>query len=162
MDTHLEVFRSYLISQSATESTIKNYLGDLKYFLSFLRGTLIKNGIALDENIYELLHLLTAAELDNYVNFLKTQGLSVPTVNRKISSLKSYFQLAYHQGWIDINFTKHLSFIKNEVRLSLKSLLSGFEEDLRREGVGLVSRKNYLSDVKQFITWLNATQKATM
>lgn len=156
MENQLKTYSVYLQTLSVAANTARNYLSDVEQFLSWLVEELSRRNLHFRTNLYDLLYHLTFQELDTYVNHLQTEGLTVNTVNRKIASLKNYLTFSFHQGWTNGNFSKHLKFLKkdNHESLSIQTLLSDYEEELRREGLSLISRRNYLSDVQQFLSWL--------
>jgi Site-specific recombinase XerD len=83
-----EEFVKHLISLGKSENTISAYLRDLKDLIEFSR-VLNKNVLELDKGDFRF-----------FVPFLQKRDLSPSTINRKISSLKTYYRFLMKRGYI--------------------------------------------------------------
>ena len=72
------------------ENTIISIKNDLLHFIEFFNENL---------NLEDQPHLL----FNNYVKDLESLGFKTVTINRKISSLKSFFKFLYKNGYIENN-----------------------------------------------------------
>lgn len=160
MEIILTTFSSYLKTTGASPSTGKNYVSDLRSFLVWLISRLSEQGLTFRTSSYELLSYVNAEIIANYIDSLEKNGAKDPTVSRKIASFKKFFDFAANQGWIPHHILKSITYPKafSEKRIDSKKVLDEFEEFLRRDGMSLFSRKNYLGDVKQFLTWNSQTR----
>ncbi|EJF05897.1 site-specific recombinase XerD, partial [Thiovulum sp. ES] len=81
-------FIKHLISSGKSENTISSYLRDIRDLVEFSR--------ALKKSVLEL----DRGDLRFFVPFLQKRDLSPSTINRKISSIKTYFRFLMKRGYI--------------------------------------------------------------
>jgi site-specific recombinase XerD len=107
----LKEFDQYLYTQKAARLTIKNYLLDIKQFLTWTTQVLPQN----ERAPQELLSHITSLVIDEYKDRLLSQAhMSPVSVNRKLSSLRRYF------NWISQKETlKDLGQLRNLANLPL-------------------------------------------
>jgi tyrosine recombinase XerC len=104
MERHIEKFLRYLeIERNASEHTILNYRLDLEEFMGFAKDTEI-------EKVDYLF-------VRKYLAHLKERDLTVRTVSRKLSSLRSFFKFLIKDGFIKINPTDAIVSPKQEKHL---------------------------------------------
>lgn len=90
----LEAFRKYLtLEKKYAAHTVKAYLGDLGEFSAFCRETADS----------ETVETLPYPVIRNWIIHLMEAGLSNRSVNRKISSLKSYYKYLIREGRIRVS-----------------------------------------------------------
>jgi len=95
---HIKDFKNSLYENSASRLTIKNYLIDIKQFLSWSQSELGLNANAGGFN----LDFIDPKFVEEYKHKLLTQeNFSPATVNRKLSSLRKYLSWAQSEGLID-------------------------------------------------------------
>ncbi|MDR2836200.1 MAG: tyrosine-type recombinase/integrase [Bacteroidales bacterium] len=90
--------------------TVKSYETDLKQFYDFIAED---NEIAENQEI----KLLTYNNVRNWIVFLKKANQSPASINRKISSLKSFTKYLIKIGKIENNPLENISALKNKKRL---------------------------------------------
>lgn len=96
---HTRDFRSYLLDLKCSQLTIKNYLADLRQFTEW---TMIVLAITNFTNEKEFFRSLNKELLNTYKERLLTEKqLSPVSINRKLSSLRSYLKFASKYGLID-------------------------------------------------------------
>lgn len=84
-------FRHFLKSQNFSDSTVKNYVSDLKHFLNWNA-----NGPKL-----EFPSLFNPHAYNTYSNYLKINNTVSTTISRRLSTLKTFSNFAQTQGLID-------------------------------------------------------------
>lgn len=131
-------FIQFLETQGASEKTRKNYKSDLRKFFAFMSD-----------------RPFTPEALVNYQSQL-TKDVAIATRNRHLSTLRSFLQFCHSQGLIANFFYSSLLAaltIQKPDKTSKEALLSSFEEYLQSEGASRSTIKNYVADVRQFLTW---------
>ncbi len=149
-----ELFRQYLKTQKVSSVTIKNYVADIKNFLNWLASkTSIKYQVA-GKTIFGLLTLET---IEEYKTDLNTKQTPLSTINRRLSALRKFGQFGVSQGWL----SKNEAILALNLRASLaetetpgKKVLTEFKKHLEKEKISPISIKNYLSDLRHFLSWL--------
>lgn len=99
----IEKFKEYLVYQrNASPNTLYNYLLDLKQFFN---------------NVKKQPKDVTTHDLIQYINNIRKNGMSASSTNRKISSLKTFFNFLVKQNYIQNNPASTLETIKQERKL---------------------------------------------
>ena len=107
MERYIEKFIRYLeIEKNYSPHTVLNYRLDLEDFKKFLG-----EGINLEKIDYLLLR--------KYLALMKEKGLSSRSVNRRLSTLRSFFRFLTREGLLKTNPMLSLSSPKQEKRLPL-------------------------------------------
>lgn len=144
-------FSLYLIAQRLSTATQKNYRMDIRYFFNWLISSSPKKALLNDQNKPDL-NFVTPELIHDYIRSLKNTHIPLATINRRLSSLRLFFQCATLQAWC---MTSPLLGIANIVQEKEKL---GFEEQfdvyLASEGTSEKTRKNYRTDIQQFMEWL--------
>ncbi len=155
-------FFSFLTAQGASAKTQKNYWSDVADFISwFIAATLP----VLDERNYHpglLLQALSPNHINDYVSHLLRANISPATVNRRLSSLRIFFNCCLQMSWLSYHPMEGIANIKTANPSGPKlniSLLTQFEDHLRSHGVGKATIKNYVSDVRQFLRWIEVSAR---
>lgn len=106
----LQKFLEYLILEKHySPLTIQSYERDLLDLQSFLLES---------ESISDAEHV-TAKQLRNFIIYLSNKNLSEKSINRKISSIRSFFKFLLKIGYLDINPTIHLKNLKQKKKVLL-------------------------------------------
>lgn len=150
-------FISFLTAKGASGKTQKNYWSDVNDFISWF-FTVTKPII--DNNNHRpgsLLQSLSTNHVHNYIQHLQKQSISVATINRRLSSLRIFFNCAIEMTWMNYHPMEQIANIKmarpgNQSKHA--HLLLRFEDHLHKQHVGKVTVKNYMSDVRGFLHWL--------
>lgn len=113
--------------RQCSPQTVRAYVSDAKAQLEFLIG---RDWI--DPSVLQSLKQVTKSRLQTYMGHLFGQRFSKPTVARKVSSLRSFYQFAKMQQWCDDDPSLHLDQVKYQHALpevpSEKDLSSFFEQ----------------------------------
>lgn len=105
---YIEEYIDYLNTvKGYSENTLKSYKEDITDFLNWIK----KEKMARD-----LIHIRNKVA-SNYKVQLKTNKFSVSTINRKISSLTSFYEYLLKEGYVEKNYFDDVESLKKEKRL---------------------------------------------
>ena len=90
-------FKSYLENNDYSRTSILNYVGDIRKFLSWYSLMLTKQELAFD------LNYLTDQTLARYKSHMRQHKVPVKTINRSLSSLRTFARFCVHKGYIAAN-----------------------------------------------------------
>jgi site-specific recombinase XerD len=92
-------FKSFLYEYKKSKLTVKNYINDIKSFSAWLKEVaLVKYSWRMEDK--NLLNKITLPVIEEYKHRLVAANFSPATINRKLSSLRSYVGWARSQGLI--------------------------------------------------------------
>ena len=153
-----ELFKLYLQIQRSSTLTVKNYVIDVNHFLSWLaQKTGIKHQIV-GKAIFGLFTIETIVE---YKQNLLQDRTPLSTINRRLSALRKFGQFGLKQGWLTENPAEKVAnaTLKQDVRWETQDekILENFQKHLEKEKVSPLTIKNYLSDLRHFLSWLEAS-----
>jgi site-specific recombinase XerD len=170
-------FSSYLTSQHASEITRKNYVADLHTFFKWFVEQ-IRQGLQTRTHEEKPLRDISTESLETYKRALLVSHTPTATINRRLSALRIFFQFAISQNLIQENpMLQVRNLPRNDDQNSqLSTVTSGLSESnmplpvnrqyemdfsafLSQQHVSDVTRKNYLTDFRNFLTWLTSTGK---
>jgi integrase/recombinase XerC len=118
----LEQFEAHLESSALASATVVNYLADLRAFLRWSErsfggcpsGTVSPNGQPFD---------LGAADIEAFCTYLQETKNQVPaTVNRRIQTLRKFYDFAIEQGWASSNPASEVQLLTEVVSERTRSL----------------------------------------
>ena len=145
-------FSLYLRSQRVTENTLRNYLVDVRHFLSWLTN-FYPELISDKPNI--IAQNISPVIFNKYKDFLKSNQIASSTINRRLSTLRKLSQFFVSQGWRQTNPGKKVTNITSKkVNGSYWQTLNNFAKSLKSEGKSQSTIRNYLSDVRGFLNFL--------
>ncbi len=163
-------FKSYLLAGKIKSSkqglnrkvlkktTIKNYLSDLRHFLSWFQYHLAN---ASSSSPVEIIASVDVETILKYKQYLVDNKLPNKTVNRRLSTLRKFFSFCISQDWIKINPAKQVINVvagKNKAKLSKSNdkrqidILDDFKKYLDKTGLDGAQINNTLSDISEFIS----------
>ncbi len=130
---HLETYSSWLVLQKYQTNTVRNYLLDLKMFLENSKN------------------ILSSPSITDFIASDSTQNNHA----RHLASISKFCQFALDQQLITENF---FSLAKKHAQnpsptRDLNRLLSQFAQSLAREHKSPTTIKNYLGDIRQYISF---------
>lgn len=150
-----EFFKNYLKIQKVSPITIKNYLADINHFFNWLEE---KTGIHHQIAGKAIFGLFTQETIEEYKSD-QVPNTPLATINRRLSALRKFGQFGKSQGWISENpaiKVANTQFTSEESKPT-SGVLANFQKHLAREKVSPLTIKNYLSDLRHFLGWLEAT-----
>jgi len=149
-----ELFRRYLKTQKVSPVTIKNYIADIKNFLGWLAT---KTGIKYQVAGKSIFSLLTLETIEEYKTDLAAKRTPLSSINRRLSALRKFGQFGTSHGWLiknEISKVKTLQAPLVDQQSPNKKVLAEFKKHLEAEKVSQITIKNYLSDLRHFLSWL--------
>lgn len=151
-------FFEYLESLGVSKKTHKNYRSDISHFSGWLFFRLRHWGIVAEELI-DTIPFLNPKLASEYKKFLIENKTAEKTVNRRLSTLRHLARFLTASQILDFNFMDGIINIRTLSEPRIHPLISQFEKQLEKEKVSQNTIKNYLSDIKQFIFWLEKNHK---
>lgn len=151
-------FLIYLKNLGIADRSLKHYKSDLSNFTIWIIQSARASGMYV-ESLYEALPLLNPKVGIEYKDYLKSTSNSLKTVNRRLSTVRQLSKFLIQAQVINFDIMKDIS---NESVVRKQptghSLLILYREHLRKNKVSHNTIKNYLSDIKQFISWIETRQ----
>ncbi|GEM_PF-4611726 len=140
------LFQNYLFDQKVKPSgnTVRNYLADINYFIRWLKTSY---GLSFQPAAVTFLHI------ESFVKYLKDQNLSPATIERRLSSLRKFFEFL-----LSIHFVSQSPLDKIKAKSAGEAdpnHLGEFKNFLYRQGLAANTIKNYLFDLEHFFSWLS-------
>lgn len=147
-------FEDYLIGQKYGLVTIKSYVSDLHLLLVWLTAIFDVNSLGLDGSLeYKIAQLLTVQTLHGYFAELALKNIPEKTILRKLSSLQLACSFCIDQQWMRENPVRQLRLTESrEHQDNPLKVLGEFKAHLKSEKTADSTIKNYLADIREFIT----------
>lgn len=135
MTNLLPSFRLWLQNKNYSDSTVRNYLVDIRKYLDSTSA----------DSIFQRQSL---------ANYLQSVATDV-NLARILSSLNKFCQFAYSQNLVSENPLKPLAkHLKNTHQTTIDTVISDFQEHLFKHHHSNSTVRNYINDVHQYISWL--------
>ena len=149
-------FEKYLASLGISVKSLKNYKSDISHFLGWavLKA---KTFGSYAEELSDLIPFLSTKMSVEYRDFMTANSMPPKTINRRLSTLRHLAKFLINSQITDFNFMdgiQNLSDAQKKGSLSYHSIISQFSSHLEAENVSKSTIKNYVSDVRQFLIWL--------
>lgn len=148
-----ELFLNYLKSLGISSISLKNYLSDANYFAAWFLLK-VKSWGVMAESTIDCLPYLSSAVAKDYKNFLIENKVPILSTNRRLSTLRHLSRFLVHSQISSSDFAQNLNNVSSNKEFDLEKYLKLFEDHLRREKASSNTIKNYLSDIKHFLIWL--------
>lgn len=154
-DQILKDFLEYLSSVGISFKSIKFYKSDFSHFTSWLLFKIKSYGMDL-ENLSECLPFLNKDLASQYKDFLTSNKTPTKTVNRRLSTLRHLARFFLETNILDFDFMDNLKNVSlsNNIKSPNQTLIVEFQRHLEGQSVSKNTIKNYLSDIRQFLFWL--------
>lgn len=134
---HLNSYSLWLQKRQYQSNTIRNYLQDLKTFLTYSNFQ------------------ISSEIIKNYIQEITGKNNS----KRHLASLASFCQFLLNQHITQSNlFRKGQRKIRHAQNEDVNSLLIQYQEQLKKENKSNLTIKNYLNDIHQYFNWLNQNE----
>ena len=97
---------------------------------------------------------------EEYKSFMKENDFPSKTINRRLSTLRHLARFLVSTEVIDADFMAEIENISfaNKSKSRLNPVIREFRAHLETQKISANTVKNYVSDVRQFLTWLEINQ----
>ncbi|HET7099067.1 MAG TPA: site-specific integrase [Patescibacteria group bacterium] len=163
LDTIKINFGKYLLSLGISPKSHKNYRSDVTHFTNWLIAKVRSFG-SYAENLTDAVPFISRDIVLEYKNEIVKDVISFKTANRRLSTLRHLSRFLTSTQVIDADFMSGIEniteFNDQEIKTNLLSHPAVFEfkSYLESEKISKNTIKNYLSDIKQFLVWLESKQ----
>lgn len=99
-------FKTYLKNNSFSRTSINNYLADFRHFISWLVVMLKKQGLSFEPRYFD------KKTFELYKKSLENEKMSTRSVNRRLSTLRTFIRFCITQGWVSTNPLEDINNIK--------------------------------------------------
>ncbi len=153
-------FIIYLNSLGLSPRSHKNYRSDLVHFLAWAILKIRSLGSYI-ESLTETVPFLNTELAQEYRNFMIGNSVPAKTTNRRLSTLRHLSRFLLGSHIIDHDFTEGIENVSsNPVKgVSINPIFSDYRRQLEREKVSPNTIKNYLSDIRHFLLWLESEKQ---
>ncbi len=155
-------FIDYLSSLGVSPKSHKNYRSDLNHFLAWAILRIRSYGSYI-ENLTEATPFLTKGLAGEYKSYMALNSIPTKTINRRLSTLRHLSRFLVLTQVVDLDFMSEIENISEAKvrRPKVSPLVNEFRGYLESEKVSPNTIKNYLSDVRQFLSWLESNNQAS-
>jgi hypothetical protein len=139
-------YQNWLKSKSYSETTIRNYIADLKKYFLFTNSNLdqVTDKIFNQDNLSSYFQNIN--QDSNYKRFL--------------ASLSKFFQFALDQHLISENpFPKALKSTGKPLCPPIEDIIKQYQQQLEVKKFSISTIKNYINDIHQFINWAQTSPR---
>jgi site-specific recombinase XerD len=148
-------FIKYLNSLGISPASHKNYKSDLVHFIAWAILKVRSLGSYV-ESLTEIVPFLNIDMGHEYKSYMAKNTVPAKTMNRRLSTLRHLSKFLQASNAIESDFTEGIeNASKGSTKKTIVNPISGdFKAYLVKENVSANTIKNYLSDIKHFLLWL--------
>lgn len=154
-------FEEYLLLRvGVSKNTLKFYRSDFNHFIRWFLLRIRLFGF-FAQDIENALPYLTRDEAQNYKAYMEESQTPTRSINRRLSTLRQMSRFLLEQGLLSFNFMDGVtnSGIKSVSKKEVETdLASKFATYLRTQQISHTTTKNYLSDIKHFMGWIETNK----
>lgn len=161
LDSTQSDFLKYLSSLGLSQKSFKNYKSDLNHFTAWAILKIRSFG-SYAENLTEITPFLGSKFAREYMTYMSENSFPKKTVNRRLSTLRHLSRYLLLSQIIESDFMSEIENISEAKtkRSAVLPVVNEFRGYLVKEKVSPNTIKNYISDVRQFLTWLEQNQSS--
>jgi len=153
-------FKIYLKINNFSPTTCRNYLSDLNHFLGWLELKIRGLNLPFPKEEKEIINFYFNRKfISEYKNFLLLNSLPLSTINRRLSTLRTFGDFCLAQNLIKENPAREIGNLKTKKgtisgKDKEEGIIEEFKEFLRSRKNTTNTIKNYISDIKEFLRFL--------
>jgi len=153
-------FIKYLDSCGLSPKSHKNYRSDLSHFTGWLILKVRSFG-AFIESLTEAIPFIGTGTATEYKKYMIENKFPAKTINRRLSTLRHLSRYLLSSQNVEMDFMEDIENISgaNKAKTSVIPLISEFRSYLESEKISKNTIKNYLSDINQFMTWIESNNQ---
>jgi site-specific recombinase XerD len=144
---YLASFSKNLEGRHASKVTIKNYVADIRKFIRFIQDSHHRDFTLSD---------FTTDTIAGYKSYLQSTQTSISSQERYLSSLRKFASFLHEEHKIPFNPFSASNMEKKEIDLWA---ISQFKQNLILHKASDLTVKNYILDIKQFLSWVEEVDK---
>lgn len=148
-------FFNYLTSLGISLKSHKNYRSDISHFHAWLKIKVKAFG-SLCETLDDAVPFLNSSIATEYRSELLNARVPVKTINRRLSTLRHLSRFLTSTLIADFDFMGGVENVNDNKKspINTSSVIGEFRAYLEAEKASQNTIKNYLSDIHQFLVWL--------
>lgn len=154
-------FFEYLKNLGVSKKTHKNYRSDISHFSGWLLLRLRHWGV-MAQGLTDAIPFLDTKIALEYKTFLTGNGVAEKTINRRLSTLRHLAKFLTASQILDFDFMDGITNIPTGRPSLIHPVIIKFEKHLEAEKISKNTIKNYLSDIKQFISWVEQKESKSV
>jgi site-specific recombinase XerD len=161
LDSIKKEFINYLDSLGLSPKSHKNYRSDLSHFLGWAILKIRSFGSYV-ESLTQIVPFISRDLCSEYKNYLTANSAPPKTVNRRLSTLRHLSKFMLSSQIVDFNFMDGIENINSrpKKKSAVVPIIGDYKTFLETEKVSQNTIKNYLSDIKHFMTWLETNNQS--
>ena len=135
----------------------KNYRSDLSHFSGWLILKVRSFGSYI-ETLSEGIPFLSPSLAHEYRSYMQENKVPMKTINRRLSTLRHFARCLVSLQTLDHNFMEGVENLATGTgkRTSAGPIVEDFRSYLEAQKVSKNTVKNYVSDVRQFLAWVES------
>ena len=151
-------FLEKLHLEGKSSVSIKNYKSDISHFLAWATLRLKTYG-NYAESILEICPFINHDFFNEYKNYLVENKTKEKTINRRLSTLRNFSTFLYFSQLVDKDYMRGIQNVGIGILSSMQEktqdIVDKFRDSLiKSEKVSANTVKNYVADVRSFLTWV--------
>jgi site-specific recombinase XerD len=152
-DTTKKSFGNYLKSLDLSQKTFKNYLSDINHFSVWIADKLKTHGTYI-EGLTDAIPFLNRELAEEYKSQMHLNGVPVKSINRRLSTLRKLAEYLLMDAELPVNFMDKVgNFALSTAKRDYDAVIKDFLSFLSSNKATPNTLKNYLSDIRHFISW---------
>lgn len=98
-------FAEYLaVEKGYSQNTVESYLGDLSLFITFILEKSALYEITASADAGDVMtETVTGRDLRSWIEFMSDEGYAASSIERRLASMKSFFNAMYKGGYLNTN-----------------------------------------------------------
>lgn len=160
----LNSFFNYLSTAGISDKSLKYYRSDISHFTGWMILKVRTLGI-FAETVAEIVPFIDTQLVNEYKIFLTQNNISPKTVNRRLSTLRHLSRFLLATQISNSDFMEGVSNVSSNISqkvLAIPPLLTEFQKELEANKFSKNTIKNYLSDIKHFMNWLEIKNQSNI